>query len=112
VVTVAPRGVLHRMLYSSLSVAVALVLWGADGLATWKVRRRASPHCGAPSEREHGWRSVARWARRADRWWRWLRLEPGGGQRRARHIVQQLAGRAVSQMASLLLLACEGALRS
>ena len=112
VVTVAPRAVLYRMLYSGLAVAVALSLWVVEGLASWRVRGRVSPRSGAPSEREHGWRSVGRWARHADRWWRWLRLLPGNERARARQIVQQLAGRAASAMGSLLELACEGALRA
>src|SRR5688572_10573021 len=112
VVTVAPRAVLYRMLYSGLAVAVALSLWVVAGLASWKVRSRVSPRFGAPSEREHGWRSVGRWARHAERWWRWLRLRPGDERVWARQIVQQLAGRAASARGSLLELACEGALRA
>ena len=109
---VAPRVVLHRMLYSGLAVAVALSLWVIEGLATWKLRPRVSPRLGAETEREHGWRSVGRWVRDADRWWRWLRLEPGGGPERARQIVQQLSGRAASATGPPTALAWEGALRA
>jgi len=112
VVTVAPRAVLRRMLYSGLAVAAALSLWVVAGLASWRIRGRVSPRSGALSEREHGWRSVGRWARHADRWWRWLRLPPGDERVRARQIVQQLAGRAASATGSLLELACEGVLRA
>lgn len=111
VVTVAPRGVLYRLLYSGLAVALSLSLWVVEGMASWRIRGRASPRRGADSEREHGWRAVGRWSREADRWWRWLRLDPGGPGARARQIVQQLAGRAVSATGSLADLALEGALR-
>jgi hypothetical protein len=110
-VTVAPRAVLRHMLYSGLAVAVALSLWVIEGLATWQIRERASPRTGAETEREHGWRSVSRWARGAERWWPWLRVEPGGERVRARRIVQQLAGRSVSATGPPTQLACEGALR-
>ncbi len=111
VVTVAPRAVLRHMLYSGLAVAVALSLWVIEGLATWRVRARASPRTGADTEREHGWRSVGRWAREAEQWWPWLRVEPGSERMRARRIVQQLAGRSVSATGPPAQLACEGALR-
>lgn len=111
VVTVAPRGVLYRLLYSGLAVALALSLWVTEGMASWRIRGRTSPRRGADSEREHGWRAVSRWSHDADRWWRWLRLDPGGSRARARHIVQQLAGRAVSATGSVTDLALEGARR-
>lgn len=109
VATVAPRGVLYRLLYSGLAVALSLSLWVVEGMASWRIRGRASPRHGSGSEREHGWRAVSRWSHDADRWWRWLRLDPGGS--RAHQIVQQLAGRAVSATGSLGDLALEGAQR-
>lgn len=111
VVTVAPRGVLYRLLYSGLAVALALSLWVVEGMSSWRIRGHASPRLGSDSEREHGWRAVSRWSREADRWWRWMRLDPGGARTRAHHIVQQLAGRAASATGSLADLALEGALR-
>jgi len=82
-----------------------------EGMASWRIRGRASLRRGADLEWEHGWRAVSRWSHDADRWWRWLRLDPKGARTRARPIVQQLAGRAVSATGSLTDLALEGAQR-
>lgn len=108
---VVPRAVLYRLLYNGLAVALALSLWVVEGLSSHRIRARVSPHRGATSEREHGWRSVARWASHAERWWPWLRLDRAQARIRAHHIVQQLAGRAASASGDLAMLACEGALR-
>jgi hypothetical protein len=112
VVTVAPHGLLPRMLYSGAAVALALSEWASQRIATWRLRAGVSPRRGSACEREHGWRAVARWAHSAQRWWSWLRVEPGRARDRALQIAQQLAGRALSATGLLSSLACEGALRA
>jgi len=98
------------MVYGAVAIALALTLWLTE--PSWRLRQRVSPRRGSGSEREHGWRSVSRWARDAERLWHRLQLGAQSGRRRAELIVQQLAARAVSPRGSLAALACEGALRS
>jgi hypothetical protein len=114
VVVAAPRGVLRGMLYGAVAVAMALGLWGAQGVAGWRVRARVSPTARGDDEyaRWHGWRSLRRWTNGARRWWPWLRAGTGGGRERALSVVTQLAGRAAAATGTVLELACGGALRS
>lgn len=113
VVVSAPKGILKGMLYSAMAVALALSLWSVEGLAGWRVRQRVSPR-GETDDytRWHGWRSLSRWARRAEEWW--TRLHPTGGTavERALSVATQLAGHAVKATGTVLELACDGALRA
>lgn len=114
VITSAPRGLLRGMLYGAVAIALSLALWACEGLSSWQVRECVSPW-GNNSHyaRWHGWRTVTRWARDVQRYWRGLRMDPAGGARdRARSAVTQLAGRAASAGGPVVELACEGALRA
>lgn len=63
VILVVPGGVLRRRLYSAAAVALALALWGVDGLAPAEVRLRVSPWRIVGAEAARGWASLRRWAR-------------------------------------------------
>ncbi len=61
VVVVAPRGLLSRRQYLASAIALALVLYGVDGLSHSRVRQAVNP------DRHHGfdadgrWRTLTRW---------------------------------------------------
>jgi hypothetical protein len=63
VILVAPRGVLRRRLYSASAIALALALWGLDGLTAGAVRHRVSPWRIIGATAALGWSSLRRWAR-------------------------------------------------
>ncbi len=63
ILQVAPRGVLRRGLYSAAAVALALALWGVEGLAPADVRRRVSPWRRVGATAAGSWASLRRWAR-------------------------------------------------
>jgi hypothetical protein len=63
VLLVVPRGVLRRRLYSASAIALALALWGVDGLASGDVRARVSPWRIVGATAAMGWASLRRWAR-------------------------------------------------
>ena len=63
VLLVVPRGILRRRLYSASAIALALALWGAEGLAPGAVRRRVSPWRISGATAAMGWASLRRWVR-------------------------------------------------
>lgn len=63
ILLVVPRGVLRRRLYSAAAIALALALWGVNGLAAREVRRRVSPWRRLGATAASGWASLRRWAR-------------------------------------------------
>ncbi len=63
VLLVVPRGILRRRLYSASAIALALALWGAEGLAPGEVRTRVSPWRIVGPAAALGWASLRRWAR-------------------------------------------------
>jgi hypothetical protein len=63
VLSVLPRGILRRRLYSAPAIGVALALWGVEGLAPRDVRRRVSPWPIVGATAAKGWMSLRRWAR-------------------------------------------------
>ncbi len=63
VLLVVPRGILRRRLYSAGAIALALALWGVDGLAPREVRARVSPWRIVGTAAAIGWASLRRWAR-------------------------------------------------
>jgi len=63
ILQVVPRGVLRNRLYSAAAVALALALWGVEGLAPAEVRRRASPWRRVGATAAESWASLRRWAR-------------------------------------------------
>jgi len=107
VIVVAPRGLLPRLRYGAVAVALALGLWAAEVLTAAEVRKVVSPFAIVGHEARRSWRSLRRWARLPP----WP-FEPRAGplRDRARELVQHLAGHA-SAAGPLTLLACQGALR-
>jgi hypothetical protein len=114
VVVSAPRGVLKGKLYGAMAVAIALSLWSGERLPGWQIRQRVSPSGNGDDEytKWHGWRSLSRWATRAEQWWTTLRPSAGTALEQALSVVTQLAGHAVMATGTVLELACDGALRS
>lgn len=114
VVVSAPQGVLKGKLYGAMAVAIALSLWSGERIAGWRIRRRVRPSAREDDEytKWHGWRSLSRWATRAQEWWSTLRPTAGTALERASSVVTQLAGHAARASGTLLELACDGALRS
>jgi hypothetical protein len=65
----APRGLLPRLRYGAVAVAMALALWSSEREPGWQVRSRVSPVSSLGNEPAHGWRSLRRWARNGRHWW-------------------------------------------
>jgi hypothetical protein len=108
-----PRGVLPRLRYTAVAVALALVLWGVEGDPGHAVRHVVAPLPSSGDERFHGWRSLSRWARGAARWWSRLRGSPSPSARSAAvDVVRQLAAHALIPTGSLRVDACDGASRA
>lgn len=63
VLVVVPRGVLPRLRYGSVAVALALALWSVEGLSASAVRRLVSPFAFVGHDARRTWRSLRRWAR-------------------------------------------------
>jgi ribosomal protein S27E len=105
VILIVPGGVLRRRLYSAAAVALALALWGVDGLAPAEVRSRVSPWRIVGAEAARGWASLRRWARavRARRLFAEVRALPDGARLRevAARAATTLAARAPSSMDGL-----------
>lgn len=63
ILLVVPRGILRSRLYSGGAIALALALWGVEGLAPAEVRTRVSPWRIVGAAAAAGWASLRRWAR-------------------------------------------------
>lgn len=63
VISVVPRGILYRRLYTAAAIALALTLWGIEALAPRDVRARVSPWRTVGATAAGGWASLRRWAR-------------------------------------------------
>src|SRR5690606_13615939 len=108
IVTAAPRAVVSGALYGAVAIGLALSLWAHALVSGAAVRQRVSPW--RPGcELEHGWRSLARWARNATRWWG-LVAHAGPPRDVARHVTSQLAARAVALSGPIEALACAAVL--
>ena len=96
VLLVVPRGILRRRLYSAGAIALALALWGVDGLAAGEVRVRISPWHVVGDAAATGWASLRRWARavRAFTLFRCVRALPVGAR------LRQVAARAATTLAA------------
>lgn len=72
VMTVAPRGVLHRMWYAASVIGLALFLYGVEGQSARAVRARLStwPALDASTP---GWPALRRWIARSSSLWRLVR---------------------------------------
>jgi hypothetical protein len=110
VITSAPRGLLRRLRYGAVAVALSLALWAAEGLAGHRVRAQVSPLPSAGNEPLHGWRSLGRWARQCSRWWRVTGSgPPDGGRAAALEATRKLAAKAPMPTGRLAIDACAGA---
>lgn len=113
VVVACPRGVLPRLRYGAVAVALALCLWAVEGQPGHQVRAAVSPLESAGNERFHGWRSLGRWARGSPSLWPKMRARASDCARDAAfEAVRQLAARAAEPTGPLLVDACAGALCS
>jgi len=65
VVTVGPRGLVHRRLYTAPAIALALMLWSCEDVSAPAVRRRISPLRRMGDAAASGWASLRRWAQAA-----------------------------------------------
>lgn len=72
VMTVVPREVLPRMLFTASAIALALALYGLKGRSARAIRAEVSPlrEVGTP---EGGWKSLHRWIKRAPALWACIR---------------------------------------
>jgi hypothetical protein len=97
VVQVVPRGILRHRLYSAGAVALALALWGVEGLAPAGVRRRVSPWRKVGATAAASWASLRRWARavRAAALFALVRATPAGAR------LREVAARAATTLAAL-----------
>lgn len=109
VITVSPRGVLRRMRYGAVAIALALALWSQPKQSSAKVRTRVSPHSIVSSEGARGWRSLRRWAQASGHIWPRLRHRGGPGRYAAGEAARQLAALAVIPSGVLVADACAGA---
>lgn len=72
VMTVVPREILPGMLFAAPAIALALALYGLDGLSARAIRAKVSPlrEVGTP---ESGWKTLHRWIARAPALWTCIR---------------------------------------
>lgn len=109
VLVVVPRGVLPRLRYGAVAVALALARWSVEGVPASRVRAEVSPFRVVGHDARRGWRSLRRWARGSP----WPGTAKGIAAKTAREsaarVVQSLAGHAL-ELGSLTPLACAGAL--
>lgn len=105
VLVVVPRGVLPRLRYGAVAIALALALWAVERLPAPAVRAKVSPFRYLGHDARRGWRSLSRWARGSP----WSVATTGAPRERAVRVVQHLAGHAL-EPGPLTTLACAGAL--
>lgn len=65
VITVVPREVRSRRLYSAPAIGLALALWGLMRMATSAVRQKVNPAKMVGGAAASGWAMLQRWARDA-----------------------------------------------
>ncbi|HEX7624219.1 MAG TPA: hypothetical protein VF400_11660, partial [Anaeromyxobacteraceae bacterium] len=96
VAQVVPRGILGRRLYSAAAIALALALWGVEGLVPAEVRRRVSPWRRVGATAAASWASLRRWARavRAAALFARVRATSAGAR------LREVAARAVTTLAA------------
>ena len=107
VIVVAPRGVLPRLRYGAVAIALALALWSA-GASSVAVRDEVGAFAVVGDDARRSWASVRRWAQAPP----WSRAPGSTGdppRERAARVTQWLAGHA-DRTGSLIQLACLGAL--
>ena len=106
VLVVVPRGVLPRLRYGAVAVALALARWSVDGVPASRVRAELSPFRVVGHDARRGWRSLRRWACGPP--WRAPPCE-GSPRGRAARLVSWLAGHTL-EPGPLTAIACAGAL--
>lgn len=96
VITVVPRSILPRRLYSAGAIGLALALWGVAGMVPAEVRARVSPFTVVGATAAAGWASLRRWSRavRAGRLFPVVRALPEGAS------LRQVAARAATTLAA------------
>ena len=92
VLTVVPREVLPGFWYAAPAIAVALALYGVEGVSAREVRSRVSAW--AIIGTSTGWPSLRRWIGKASSLWRCVRPSPPHWSTRHR------AGRAATSLAA------------
>jgi len=113
VMLACPRGMIARLRYGLLAVALALALWAAEREPGHVVRRAVSPWRSAGNERFHGWRSLSRWASRPALLGCRSRSSPASSAREtALDTIRQLSTRALVPTGSLAFDACAAVLNS
>jgi hypothetical protein len=105
VLVVVPRGVLPRLRYGAVAVALALARWAVESVPAARVRAEVSPDRHLGHDARRGWRSLRRWARGSP----WPVTATGTPREQAARVVQFLAGHA-HEPGPLTALACAGAL--
>jgi hypothetical protein len=110
-VLVVPRGVLPRVRYGAVAIALALSLW-SSGEPGWQIRDEVSALPSLGEEKLHGWRSLCRWARCASTLWRGVRDGPAvvAARAAAERVAAQLAAHAPMPTGDRVTDASEGAL--
>jgi hypothetical protein len=107
VLLVVPCGILRRRLYSAGAIALALALWGVEGLAPGEARARVSPWRIVGNTAAVGWASLRRWARavRDRTLFAYVRASPAGARLRAigARVATTLAAYAASAVEAMAL---------
>lgn len=106
VLVVVPRGVLPRLRYGAVAIALALARWSVEDVPAALVRAEISPFGVVGHDARRGWRSLRRWARGSP----WARSPKvtGSARERAAAVVSWLAG-LVPRSGPLTVLASVGA---
>lgn len=113
VVVVRPRGLVGRLRYRAVAVALALFRWGHQRRPGHAVQAEISPAPPGLYALLHGWRQLRRWARAAVRLWPGLRLARADSARdRAAACASQLAASSVQAEAAFIDQICDGAQRA
>lgn len=112
VMTVVPREALHGVLYAAPAIALALFLYGVEGLSARVVRARVSLFP-AQDASTPGWPALRRWIARASSLWRLSRppLPSASTRQRAERAAMELV--ACAQIAGeLAIRVFDGAVRA
>jgi hypothetical protein len=95
VLTVVPRGILHRRRYTAFAIAWALALFGLLAMRVTDVRERITDWRAKPETTNLAWAALTRWARAV----RDRRLFPGIPRPPAASTLRRVAARAAMALA-------------
>jgi hypothetical protein len=106
VVTVAPRAVVCKRLYSAAAIGLALALWAVGRMSAREVRQRVSPWTCVGYAAAAGWTTLGRWAQAVleRRLFPAVRLVPEGWSPR------KVAERVATTLAAMALPSSDGSL--